>query len=300
MDQREKKFLEAVELLKRGEPVAFPTETVYGLGAPVFQETAVAKIFSIKGRPADNPLIVHVCCLEDVFRLALDIPDSFFILAQKFWPGPLTMVLKKRTEVPSIVSAGHPTIAIRMPDHPLALRLIRAVGEPLAAPSANLSGKPSPTIAEDVLEDFKEKSHFVLDGGECRIGIESTVISLSESIPVLLRPGAISQKELEDVLGVSLKVAGSKDPVHSPGMKYRHYAPKAKVRLVLEKENLGQSGYLLSSESFLSAVLFTRQNFYSRLREADRLGIEEITIYCSPTIQQDAGLMNRVLRAAGQ
>ena len=300
MEEREKQFLEAVSRLKRGEPVAFPTETVYGLGAPVFQEAAVSKIFSLKGRPADNPLIVHVSSLEEISRLALDIPDSFFLLAQSFWPGPLTMVLKKRSEVPSIVSAGHSTIAVRMPDHPLALRLIKAVGEPLVAPSANLSGRPSPTTAQDVLEDLKEKNLLVLDGGECRIGIESTVISLIGPQPVLLRPGAVSQQQLEKVLGVSLRIAGNKDPVHSPGMKYRHYAPRAKVQLVFDKQNLKGSGYLISSEPLLSAVLFTRQNFYSRLREADRLGVEEITVYCDPSIQQDAALMNRIFRAAGQ
>ncbi len=300
MGRFEKDFLQAVELLKRGEVVAFPTETVYGLGARIFCEEAVKKIFSIKGRPADNPLIAHIGSLDDVSRLAVDIPEAFYVLADAFWPGPLTIVLKKHSDVPALVSAGHPTIAIRMPAHPLALRLIQAAGEPLVAPSANLSGRPSPTQSSDVKEDLTDRIHFILDGGESSIGIESTVISLIGPVPILLRPGAVSQAELESVLNQPVRLASEKDPAHSPGMKHRHYAPRAKVQLVLHPKTPSSStSYLLSSEPFPSALVFNRRNFYSRLREADRSGAEEITIYCGPSIQQDAGLMNRILRCAG-
>ncbi|MBS0626412.1 MAG: threonylcarbamoyl-AMP synthase [Verrucomicrobia bacterium] len=293
----EEDFYKAIALLKAGEPVAFPTETVYGLGAPVFNEAAVKKVFAIKGRPSDNPLIAHVCRMEEVERLAVEIPEAFYRLAKAFWPGPLTIVLRRRPEVPAIVSAGHPTIAIRMPSHPMALRLIEAVGEPLVAPSANLSGRPSPTKAADVKEDLKDR--MVLDGGECSVGIESTVISLVGPKVLLLRPGSVTQEEIEAVLGEKVGVASKNDPVHSPGMKHAHYAPRAKVRLVLDETQIGEANYLIASEPVGSAPLFDRSNFYSRLREADRLGVEEITIYCDPKMQQDAGLMNRILRAAG-
>ncbi len=300
MECEEKKFLQAVELLKQGEVVAFPTETVYGLGACIFYEEAVQKIFSIKKRPSDNPLIAHIGSLSDVAKLAIDIPDAFYTLSSAFWPGPLTIVLKKHPAVPALVSAGHPTMAIRMPDHPLALRLIQAVGEPLVAPSANLSGRPSPTQASDVKEDLAGRLPLVLDGGECSIGIESTVVSLIDPIPTLLRPGSISQAQLESVLKCPIRLASEKDPACSPGMKHRHYAPRARVQVVLYPERPSTSAsYLISSEPLFSALVFNRRNFYSRLREADRLGAEEITIYCGPSVQQDAGLMNRILRSAG-
>ena len=169
----------AAELLKQGFPIVFPTETVYGLGAPVFLPDAVSKIFSIKGRPSDNPLIAHVHSIQSVEKMADALPRSFFLLAERFWPGPLAIILRRKEIVPSIVSAGHATIAIRMPDHEGALRLIEQVGQPLAAPSANLSGRPSPTCALDAWEDLSGKVPLILDGGPCRIGIESTVVSLS-------------------------------------------------------------------------------------------------------------------------
>lgn len=300
MKVSEEFFNQAALLLQKGDVVAFPTETVYGLGARVFSEEAIQKIFSIKKRPSDNPLIVHISKLQDVERLALEIPKNFYLLAARFWPGPLTMVLQKRPEVPSIVSAGHPTIAIRMPAHPLALRLIQEVGEPIVAPSANVSGRPSPTNAADVREDLGETVPLILDGGECSIGIESTVIDLTRQNPVILRPGAITRQALEEVLQTPILLATEKDPIRSPGMKYRHYAPKAKVRLALCLEDLPKtSSYLLSSEEMPSAIVFNRRNFYAHLRLADRMGASEITIYCDPKMQEDIGLMNRIFRSAG-
>lgn len=300
MEQEEEKILYAADLLKRGELVAFPTETVYGLGAPVFFESAVKKIFLVKGRPANNPLIAHVSCISQVDCLALDLPKNFFLLAKAFWPGPLTMVLKRRPDVPSLVSAGHSTIAVRMPAHDVALRLIEAVGEPLVAPSANLSGRPSPTRASHVREDLGDKVALILDGGECSIGIESTVIYLAGTSPVLLRPGSIRKEELESVLQTEVLLTDHTGPVYSPGMLHRHYSPKAQVRLFLDSKDLPMThSYLLSSEERPSSIVFNRRNFYALLREADQQGIEEVAIYCDPLMQQDLGLMNRVFRCAG-
>lgn len=275
--------------LREGRPVVFPTETVYGLGAPVFNEEAVRQIFSIKGRPSDNPLIAHIDQIEGAERLSDGLEEKFYRLAEAFWPGPLTLVVKKRAEVPSIVSAGQPTVGIRLPSHPVARRLIEAVGQPLVAPSANLSGRPSPTRSEDVLEDLSGKVEYVVEGGCCEVGIESTVLSLYGERPTLLRPGRIRREEIEEVLGekVALPVKGG--PILSPGMKYRHYAPNTPVRLVYRLEEL-ERPFLLP----------TAQNLYAELREADRLGASVIEIYCDAAVQADEALMNRLLRAAGQ
>lgn len=300
MEEEETIFSKAVELLKNGNVVAFPTETVYGLGASVFCEEAIQKIFSIKRRPSDNPLIVHISHVEDVKKLAVDIPKAFYLLSEVFWPGPLTVVLKKHPSVPALASAGQPSIAVRMPAHPLALRLIEAVGEPLVAPSANLSGRPSPTSSADVREDLKDLVPLILEGGECLIGIESTVISLLGPDPVILRPGAVTLEQLEAALGMPVRLAREKDPIASPGMRHRHYAPRAKVHLAFRSEEIRpSSSHIISSEPLESALVFNRRNFYARLREADRLGASEITIYCGPSVQKDAGLMNRIVRSAG-
>ncbi len=291
---------EAVQLLQRGEPVVFPTETVYGLGAPLFLEEAVRKIFSIKGRPSDNPLIAHISQLSQVAELGENIPDFFYLLAEKFWPGPLTLVVKRKETVPSLVSAGQPTLAIRMPAHPIARRLIEEVGSPLVAPSANLSGRPSPTCLRDVLEDLDGKVQLAIDGGPCQLGIESTVLSLYHPVPTLLRPGSITQEMLGAVLQVKIALPAVDGPIFSPGMKYRHYAPRAPVKLIYKPEEL-TAAFILSSvviqgrpTHFLSA-----QTLYAALREADRMGAPEIQIYCDSTVLLDAALMNRLLRASG-
>jgi L-threonylcarbamoyladenylate synthase len=282
-------LLPAIACLKRGDPVVFPTETVYGLGAPLFNEAAVRRIFAIKGRPLDNPLIAHIACLEEAGSLSDGLNADFYALAEAFWPGPLTMVVKRRIEVPALVSAGQPTIAIRMPSHPVARQLIKAVGEPLVAPSANLSGRPSPTRLQDVLEDLNGKVAFVIDGGESEVGIESTVISLFHPVPTLLRPGKITREMLEEVLGRPVALPCASGPIVSPGMKYRHYAPKAPVRLVYQLEDL--------RGPFISP---TPKTLYAQLREADRMGAAQIEIYCDEAVRRDAALMNRLLRAAGE
>jgi L-threonylcarbamoyladenylate synthase len=290
---------QAVVLLKKGEPIAFPTETVYGLGAPLFNEQALLKIFTIKNRPADNPLIVHVASVSQALSLCAEPPQEFEELARRFWPGPLTVVLKRAPHVPAIVSAGQPTIAIRMPSHPVAQELIRQVGEPIAAPSANLSGRPSPTSALDCFEDLQGRVSLILDGGNCSIGIESTVISLSEEQPILLRPGSISQRDIEKALQRAIGQAEKNGPILSPGMKYRHYAPKATIKLVFERSEL-QGPYILSPDPRGEERLLSMQTLYSSFREADRLGFTQIEIDCTPNLLQDAALMNRILKAASQ
>lgn len=287
----------AISFLKQGIPIAFPTETVYGLGACLDMPEAIHRVFAIKGRPADNPLIAHVASVDEAVLLSEDLPASFFELVDRFWPGPLTLVVKKNRTVSNLISGGLPSVAIRMPSHLVARRLIEAVG-PLAAPSANLSGKPSPTTVQDVLEDLNGKIPLVIDGGECAIGIESTVLSLLGDKPVLLRPGMLKKEELEEALGRKIADAPKNSPVLSPGMKYRHYAPKAKVRLVFNPEEL-KGPYILSSSPSSGMRLLNEKTLYAELRRADRCGISEIEIDCTGSIQTNTALMNRLLRAAG-
>ncbi len=225
----------AASLLKKGGLVAFPTETVYGLGAIATKPEAVRKIFQAKGRPADNPLIVHISDLEQLDAVVEDLPPEAINLARLFWPGPLSLVLRRAASVAPEVSAGLPTVAVRMPDHPLALHLIRAVGAPVAAPSANLAGRPSPTSPRHVIEDLGGLIDAIIMGQACRIGLESTVLDLSGKQPVILRPGGLAREELEAALNCRIPVAGSRfsaeKPI-SPGMKYRHYSPRAPLILI--------------------------------------------------------------------
>ncbi|GGK25865.1 threonylcarbamoyl-AMP synthase [Caldalkalibacillus thermarum] len=234
---------EAASWINRDEPVAFPTETVYGLGANALSDKAVQKIFAAKGRPADNPLIVHISCVDKLAGIVDKVPDKARILMEKFWPGPLTLVLPCGSQVSRIVTAGLDTVAVRMPAHPVALALIEACGKPLAAPSANRSGKPSPTRAEHVWHDLAGRIVGVLDGGETGIGLESTVVDVTGEVPVLLRPGGVTKGELEAVIGPvdvdpalkhSMELAHSPQTFRprSPGMKYKHYAPDGEVFLV--------------------------------------------------------------------
>jgi L-threonylcarbamoyladenylate synthase len=225
------KIKEVSKVLRRGGLVAFPTETVYGLGADALNEKAVKKIFSAKGRPQDNPLIVHVSDMEEVKSLVKEIPKNAELLMDIFWPGPLTIILKKSRKVPDCVSAGLDSVAIRMPSNKIALELIKQARTPIAAPSANSSGKPSPTLAEHVIKDLNGKIDAIIDGGEVEVGLESSVIDLTANPPRLLRPGKISLEELKKVLGnVEMFQSGQKiTELKSPGMKYKHYSPEAKV-----------------------------------------------------------------------
>lgn len=279
----------AVEEIKRGSCVAFPTETVYGLGALALEEEAIQKIFNAKNRPSDNPLIAHISTLSQAKELAYELTDDFFKLADTFWPGPLTLIVKRGEKVPASLCARHPTVAIRMPSHPIARRLIDEVGAPIAAPSANLSGRPSATTAGAVLEDLGGKIRYIVDGGACELGIESTVLALCGETAILLRPGSIQKQSLETVLQKPIRAPKEGDQTLSPGMRYRHYAPKAKVRLVFDLKELKGS-----------FILPTSQSLYHELREADRKSLEEIVIFCDEEVQKNEALMNRLLRAAGQ
>ncbi|MCI6222464.1 MAG: L-threonylcarbamoyladenylate synthase [Succiniclasticum sp.] len=226
---------EAAALVRAGEVVAFPTETVYGLGADGLNGAAVARIFAAKGRPVDNPLILHVARKEQVETLTTGLSASARALIETFWPGPLTVVVPKAPCVPDETSAGLDTVAVRMPSHPVANAFIAACGCPIAAPSANLSGKPSPTNAADVAEDMDGKIAGILDGGSCGIGVESTVVDTTSPIPTILRPGGITREMLENLLGaVDIDPALAGNPAlrpKAPGMKYRHYAPAAPLYL---------------------------------------------------------------------
>ena len=237
-DNRES-LAKAAAIIKRGGLVAFPTETVYGLGAAATNAKAITSIFAAKGRPADNPLIVHLSSRNQLNLVAREVPDEAEFLADKFWPGPLSLVLQRSEYIPAEVSAGLPTVAVRMPDHPVALALIDLAGVPLAAPSANKSGRPSPTSYRHVLEDLAGKIDAVIKSSICKIGIESTVLDLTGPSPLILRPGGLPREDLEKALGRRIGLAGDKknilQPV-SPGMKYRHYKPRAPLVLITGRD----------------------------------------------------------------
>jgi len=232
----------AAALLRSGKLVAFPTETVYGLGANALDADAVARIFEVKGRPNTSPVIVHVSDWEMIRRVAASWPPAAQKLADRFWPGPLTLVLPKTAAVPYIVTAGLPTVGVRMPSHPLALALIRAAQVPVAAPSANRFTQLSPTTAEHVRQGLGDRVDYILDGGPCQVGIESTVLSLAREAPVLLRPGGISRLQIEQVISPVLIAEPASDKPHaSPGMHPRHYSPRTPVRLT-ENGDVPQEG----------------------------------------------------------
>ncbi len=228
----------AARLLREGSLVGIPTETVYGLGADGTNEQAVEKIFKAKGRPQDNPLILHIPDAGWLERCCREIPAEARTLAERFWPGPLTMILKRREEIPDAVTAGLDTVGVRCPAHPVCREIIRSAGVPVAAPSGNLSGRPSPTTAAHMMRDMDGRIDALVDGGPCQVGVESTIVDLTCSPPVLLRPGGIPLESLRGVLGevlVDPAVEGRADPgaaPRAPGMKYRHYAPRAPLTLV--------------------------------------------------------------------
>ena len=247
-------FSLASDILKRGGLVAFPTETVYGLGGDGLKSSSSEKIYAAKGRPSDNPLIIHIADVKDVNRLASNVPPAAETLMEAFWPGPLTIIFKKKPEVPDTTTGGLDTVAVRMPSHPDAARLIRESGVMIAAPSANTSGRPSPTLASHVIEDMNGRIDMILDGGAVGIGIESTIVDMTGDIPVILRPGFITKKDLEAVLGEVLidKAIIEPDPnlrPKAPGMKYTHYAPAGKLTIVEDAHAGGDDETLVSSGS---------------------------------------------------
>ncbi|HOJ77695.1 MAG TPA: L-threonylcarbamoyladenylate synthase [Bacillota bacterium] len=229
---------EAAKLLQSGELVAFPTETVYGLGAVYNSDQALAKVFQVKGRPADNPLILHIWSYQQLDLIVKEVSPKYERLMKEFWPGPLTLIFPKKEAVSYLATAGLDTVAVRMPSHPIARQLLEITDIPIAAPSANLSGRPSPTKGEHVFEDLNGKIPLIIDGGACEAGLESTVLTIYSEHPVILRPGSITKEMIEATLQevVQLAMPDQADKPQAPGMKYRHYAPKAAVTLV-EGEN---------------------------------------------------------------
>jgi len=291
----------AAELIKKGEVVAFPTETVYGLGANALDPKAVRKIFLLKGRPADNPLIVHVASVEQVKKIAHLTPKTRRLI-KKFWPGPLTIVLKKKEIVPKEVTAGLDTVAVRMPKNKIALGLIRLAGVPIAAPSANISGRPSPTTYKHVIEDFKTVA--VIRHKKCEIGLESTVVDLSAKRPVLLRPGGVSFEELKNILP-DLVLAKKTKKAKSPGMKYRHYSPNARIVLFEKNAVDKMERYAKMYKDKRVKVIkppknlkrFSRELF-SLFRQCDKEGIEIILIAGVEEKGLGLAIMDRLRRAA--
>ncbi|MFY0683636.1 MAG: threonylcarbamoyl-AMP synthase [Balneola sp.] len=276
-----------IQAINNGDVVAFPTETVYGLGADAWNSGAIAKVFETKGRPSDNPLIVHVSDPDQINNFASFIPESAQLLIEEFWPGPLTLVFNKKPEVLDAVTAGLGTVAIRMPANDIALELISKTG-PLVAPSANRSGAPSPTKAIHVKADFGS-SILVIDGGKTQVGLESTVLDISDENPAILRPGSIGKKEIETVLGREiLNDNSTSNKPKSPGQKYSHYKPNAEVRWLNSDDDLEDTStlfLLLNSEIEAENIINYDQDFdllaaeiYDRFRQADIDGHESVII----------------------
>ncbi len=287
----------AAELIRQGRLVAFPTETVYGLGANALDERAVARIFEVKGRPSTSPLIVHVSSIEMARSLAARWPDSADALARRFWPGPLTLVVPKDATIPDLVTAGLPSVGLRMPAHPVALELIRRSGVPIAAPSANRFTQLSPTTAEHVKQGLGDAVDLVLDGGPTEVGIESTVLSLAVEPPALLRLGMVSQVEIENVIGpVAVPGAPGESEAHpSPGLHPRHYSPR--TRLVLGAPPAEGRGVVLELPTDPAACAAT---LYETLHRLDTEGLDWIAVEEPPDTPEWAAIVDRLRRAAGR
>ncbi len=324
---------EAGQIIKDGGLVAFPTETVYGLGGDALNKESSKKIYAAKGRPSDNPLIVHISCMEDLKPIVKTIPKEAQILAERFWPGPLTMIFEKSDKVPLETTGGLSTVAVRMPKDRIALEFIKQSGGYVAAPSANLSGKPSPTLAKYVMEDMNGRIEAVIDGGEAIIGLESTIVDLTGEKPMILRPGYITKEMLEEVLGQveedrTMMKGDTGEKPKAPGMKYRHYAPKGQLTIiqgesgkVVEKINAltreakkqgKKTGVIATEESlaFYEADIVKNagnrrdettiaKELYRILREFDD---EDVEVIFSESFAENGigqAIMNRLLKAAG-
>ncbi len=329
----EEKIKNAGAVIKAGGLVAFPTETVYGLGGDALNPDSAEKIYAAKGRPSDNPLIVHICKIEDLTTIAKEIPQTAYALAERFWPGPFTMIFHKADCVPASTTGGLDTVAVRMPAHETAIKLIASAGGFVAAPSANLSGRPSPTIARYVMEDMQGRIDMILDGGESDIGLESTILDMTAKVPMILRPGYVTKQMLAEVLGEvaadqTLMQGDTKEPPKAPGMKYRHYAPKGKLIIIegneekvlayinrqITKDRAAglKSGVIATAATAESYLADSIKNVGSRenesavakqlfriLREFDDEKVS--VIYAEAFARRGMGqaIMNRLLKAAG-
>lgn len=320
-------LLRASKLIKEGKTVVFPTETVYGLGADALNSDAVKSIFTAKGRPSDNPLIVHIEDMSALFNIVSEIPEKAKILMDKFWPGPLTIILNKKDSVPSETSGGLNTVGVRMPESKIARELIRLSGCPIAAPSANISGKPSPTNFKDVCSDMMGRVSAIIEGEPSKIGVESTVIDLTTDVPTIYRPGGVTLEMIRDAIGEAEYASSlTDDAPKSPGMKYKHYSPSAKVyilkgnlhqveKFIKSRLIIGKSAGLLCFDEFIPHIdrdittisLGSKEKpedaanrLFSALRKCDELSLDEL--YAPPVI--DDGLWkavkNRLYRAAGE
>lgn len=329
----EKKLIEAAKVLQQGGLVAFPTETVYGIGANALDAEVVKKIYQAKGRPSDNPLIVHIGDAKEVYRYVEEVSEAGEALMKAFWPGPLTLIFKKNQSIPDEITGGLATVALRVPSHWIARSIIQLSGLPIAAPSANISGKPSPTIAAHVIEDLSGRVDMIVDGGNATIGLESTVLDLTGEVPMILRPGGVTKEMIEAVIGdiISDKnmLSVSKDEVpRSPGMKYRHYAPKGRMTIysgdsqkVIDAINAAvrssmdrglKVGVIASDEDrafYKCEHVVTigsenkadeiAANLFKVLREMDSLGVERIYTKAVHESKIGVATMNRLLKAAG-
>ncbi len=324
----DEKYKKAVELLQNEEVVGMPTETVYGLAGNAFSPVAVSRIFEAKGRPTDNPLIVHISEFSEIYDLVKEVPEAAKKLAQVFWPGPLTIILPKADKVPYCTTGNLDTVAVRCPSHEIARKLIKLSGLPLAAPSANLSGKPSPTKASHVYEDLNGRIPYIIDGGDSQEGVESTVITLAGEKPRLLRPGNVTLKELISVLGevevddAVLNPLKKDETAASPGMKYKHYSPNAKITLV-KGEFEAFCEYVNKSHAEKTyAMIFNGDDYeklkipyikygfadyknlahslFDSLRELDKIGANQCFVrYPDEENDDNLAVLNRLLRAAG-
>ncbi|MYL54608.1 threonylcarbamoyl-AMP synthase [Pontibacillus yanchengensis] len=328
MDHSNEYILEAASLLKKQEVVAFPTETVYGLGADATSETAVERIFAAKGRPADNSLIVHLANKEQIKEVVEEIPDLAHPLIERFLPGPLTLIFKSNGSCARNVTAGLPTVAVRIPDHPVAKALLEACGLPLAAPSANRSGRPSPTSAQHVYKDLYGRVAGIVDGGATGVGLESTVLDCTGEVPVILRPGGVTKQDLEAVIGdveVDSALDNDQSQPKSPGMKYTHYAPEAPLWLIEgnlsffqhqidEQQRNGKRVGVIASEEHASSLSADQvqtcgsmqdlrqvaEQLYHSLRVFDPEKIDVILCETFPKEGMGEAVMNRLSKAATQ
>jgi L-threonylcarbamoyladenylate synthase len=302
----------AAEILRAGGLVAFPTETVYGLGADASNEKAVARLYAVKGRPADHPVIVHFASADDAFTWSRETPEAARLLARRFWPGPLTLILKRAARAGDFITGGQDNVGLRVPSHPVARELLEAFGGGIAAPSANRFGRVSPTTAIHVREDLGADVDLILEGGSSEVGIESTIVDLSSGAPVLLRPGRISRSDLEKVLGREVSEKDKASPRHSGGLE-RHYAPRTPARLIptydLDKEiaRLGEKVAVLAFSRPDERVDYWlrmprdphayEQKLYGALRELDSAGCEGILVEAPPDAPEWAAVRDRLKRA---
>ena len=310
---------QAAHFLKLGKAIAIPTETVYGLAANIYDEDAIRSIFTLKQRPLNNPLIVHIHSFSQLNEIAQNIPEAAFKLAEKFWPGPLTLVLDKTQGIPDVISAGKPTVGIRMPNHSVTLELLQSISFPLAAPSANPFMRISPTNPERVFEYFEGKIPFVLDGGECANGIESTIVGFTNKTPILYRLGAISVEEIEDIVGEVEVMNNENSTPNAPGMMKKHYSPRTKLILTdnvsdeIELHKGKKMGLLCFNESNLEDSVFSMKllskdqnleeaahNLYEFLQELDSQDLEIIIAEKLPNLGLGNSINDRLQRAASE